>query len=411
MTSSKIETVYVFARLDDIQRPVGRYQFVRSDAGRSASTFEYAGSWLQDKTSFPLDPVNLPLQRGPFASPQRTGLFGPLADATPDAWGRRLIAAECSAPPMSPAEWLLATGDERVGCLTFSESREAAVGQQPFVEMTKLDDLAQAFEALQRGDKSDLKSTLLYRAGRSLGGARPKVVVELDNALWIAKFQKRDDEFDQCMAEHAAMRLARDCGVDACETRIVDVGLRRAVLVRRFDRAEGRPYEPTAHYLSALSLLNLDETSTHGSYSDVAQQILKYGARPHDDRRELFARMVFNVACGNRDDHLKNHALLHTSNGWRLSPAFDVLPQPDMYPDQAIGIGRWGTYPTRANCLSLTGDFGLTPEQAEEIVGRIAEVVSDWRERFKSYGADDSVVESVARAFTDLRDPASTLKP
>ena len=87
-------------------------------------------------------------------------------------------------------------------------------------------------------------------------------------------------------------------------------------------------------------MLNLSESSFDGSYSDFAQELLKYATRPHDDRKELFARMVFNVACGNRDDHLKNHALLRTKEGWRLSPAFDIVPQPDMYPNQAIAIGR-----------------------------------------------------------------------
>jgi serine/threonine-protein kinase HipA len=398
------ETAWVFARVAGGVHLVGRYQFAATESGRPATEFRYAGTWLRGQAgvSFPLDPVNLPLQHGPFTEPQRSGLFGPLADATPDAWGRRLILAERGGAPMSPVQWLLATGDDRVGCLTFSATPEPPGAERCYVGAASLDSIADAFERLQRGQSADARSAMLYRAGRSLGGARPKTVVEMDQALWIAKFQRHDDEFDQCAAEHAAMRVARDCGIDAAETRIVSVGPRRAVLVRRFDRSGAPGYEPSAHYLSALSLLNLSETSMDGSYSDIAQELLRYAAKPHDDRRELFARMVFNVACGNRDDHLKNHALLCTGKAWSLSPAFDVLPQPGMYPTQAIGIGRSGSYPSRANCISGAGDFGLEPDEAAEIVDGIASVFDDWRDRFRSYGVDAATEEKLASAFTHL---------
>ena len=413
MTTSEPQSVYVFARLGRISHPVGRYQFEQGDTGRPTASFQYSGSWLRGEggVSFPLDPVNLPLQSGPYRDPQRGGLFGPLADATPDAWGRRIIGAERKTPPASPVEWLLATGNDRVGCLRFSTSRGAPPDKQDYVGVSNLEELAADFEALQRGEETDPKFALLYRAGKSLGGARPKAVVEYENSLWIAKFQKPDDEFDQCMAEHAAMSLARDCGIDTCDTRIVPVGPRRAVLIRRFDRSSGPSYEPTVHFLSALSLLNLSETATQGSYSEIAQEILKYGAEPHADRRELFRRMVFNVACGNRDDHLKNHALLHSAEGWRLSPAFDILPQPDFYPNQAISIGRSGTYPSRSKCLSEALDFVPTKGEAEEILNGVAETLIDWRDRFKSYGADDVTIRRVAPAFSDLREPAVTPAP
>ncbi len=413
MTTSETETVFVFARLAGRAHPVGRYQFAATASGLPAAEFRYAGSWLrgEDGISFPLDPLNLPLREGPFTEPVRTGLFGPLADATPDAWGRRLIAAERSGVPTSPSQWLLATGDDRVGCLAFAPDRELPPARPAYVAAASIDVIADAFDRLQRGQKVDLRSSMLYRAGRSLGGARPKTVIEFEGALWIAKFERRDDEFDQCAAEHAAMCLARDCGINAAETRIVPVGPRRAVLVKRFDRAGGPRYEPSAHYLSALSLLNLPETSSRGSYSEIAEALLKYAANPHGDRRELFARMTFNVACGNRDDHLKNHALLHTQAGWALSPAFDIVPQPDMYPTQAIDVGRSGAFPSRANCLSVAGNFGLTADQAQEVVEKIAGVVADWRDRFKSRGVDDATVDRLAPAFTDLRDPAAVPTP
>ena len=136
-----------------------------------------------------------------------------------------------------------------------------------------------------------------------MGGAKPKAVVEDDGSLWIAKFERKTDTFDQCGSEHATMRLAARCGIDVAETRLVEVGPRRAVLVKRFDRSSGPRFTPTVHFLSSLSLLNGDETSAEGSYFAIAAEILRHGSRPDEDL-ELFRRMVFNVLCGNRDDHL-----------------------------------------------------------------------------------------------------------
>jgi serine/threonine-protein kinase HipA len=138
------------------------------------------------------------------------------------------------------------------------------------------------------------------------------------------------------------MRLAAMCGIEVAQTRLVSVGPRKAVLVKRFDRSSGADFAPTLHFLSALSLLDADESSAKGSYFAIAAEILRHGASPDEDRLELFRRMVFNVICANRDDHLKNHALVYDGPGWRLSPAFDVVPQPDMQPEQAIAIGHSG---------------------------------------------------------------------
>jgi serine/threonine-protein kinase HipA len=245
----------------------------------------------------------------------------------------------------------------------------------------------------------------LWRAGRSLGGARPKASVEYEGGLWIAKFQKADDDFDQCAAEHAAMRLAAACGIEVAETRLFDIGNRRAVLVKRFDRDNmGRDHLPTAHFVSALSLLDIDDTSDAGSYQAIASVLQRVSSRQRADRLELFRRMVFNVLCGNRDDHLKNHGLLHDGGGWRLSPAFDVVPQPYTDNLQAISVGVFGAYPTDANCLSQAGDYGLTKDDATAVIDRMAERMRGWRERFVENGVDKNTIAKLGRAFSKSLD-------
>jgi serine/threonine-protein kinase HipA len=305
----------------------------------------------------------------------------------------------------SASDWLLASDESRVGCLAFSNDDAAPQRQQSIAHVQDLGVLAESFEKISKGEPAPLIHERLWRAGRSLGGARPKASVEYEGGLWIAKFQKADDDFDQCAAEHAAMRLAAACGIEVAETRLFDIGNRRAVLVKRFDRDNmGRDHLPTAHFVSALSLLDIDDTSDAGSYQAIASVLQRVSSRQRADRLELFRRMVFNVLCGNRDDHLKNHGLLHDGGGWRLSPAFDVVPQPYTDNLQAISVGVFGAYPTDANCLSQAGDYGLTKDDATAVIDRMAERMRGWRERFVENGVDKNTIAKLGRAFSKSLD-------
>ncbi|MCJ2044953.1 HipA domain-containing protein [Methylobacterium sp. J-078] len=309
---------------------------------------------------------------------------------------------------MASGDWLLATGDERVGCLAFSETPAPPSPRPGYAATADLDSIAEGFERLERGEAVGGLAGRLWSAGISLGGARPKAVVEHCGAQWIAKFQRRDDTYDQCGAEHATMRLAARCGIAVAETRTRDVGPRRVVLVKRFDRDPGT-HAPTCHFMSGLTALGLDETSDSGSYPELARFLHFYGAQHGSDRRELFRRMAFNVLCGNRDDHLKNHAFLRRDGAWRLSPAYDIVPQPDMDPQQAIGVGRSGSYPTIGNCLTRAPDFDLSQDEARDLVATLAARMRSWRQDFAADGVDEATIRRLARAFsTDLdRPPAS----
>jgi serine/threonine-protein kinase HipA len=395
------DTAFVFSHLPDgVPRLVGRYRYVRADGSRAFGEFGYVASWLRRQDAFPLDPVNLPLSSETFVTTRRGCLHGPLADATPDRWGRDLAALRTPGKLFSPIDWLHVPGRDRVGSLEFSAKADSAPA--PAVArlgLASLGAIAAEFAKIQAGLPADPEATRIYNAGISMGGARPKAIVEDGGSLWIAKFERNTDTFDQCAAEHAAMRLAAICGIEVAQTRLVAVGPRKAVLVKRFDRSPAPDFAPTLHFLSALSLLNGDETSAEGSYFAIAAELLRHGSHPDEDRLELFRRMVFNVLCGNRDDHLKNHALVYDGRGWRLSPAFDVVPQPDMQPEHAIALGRSGVYPSIANCVSRCGDFGLSTEAARAEADRISREVSDWRAVFDAEGVAQPTIDRLAPAF------------
>lgn len=403
MTTSTASDVFVHARFaDGMSAIVGRYSFRKERLDRNLGEFRYAASWLRNEhgRSFALDPVNLPLSSQAFVTARRGGLFGVLADTTPDRWGLRLMRLTHQAA-LSPADLLLATGDERVGCLAFSQSPQSPAPTPAFLPFGTRGEIADAFDRIARGEDADPKFIALYRAGQSLGGVRPKAVIEHDGHLWIAKFQRHDDDIDQCAAEHASLRLAAACGIEAAQTELADVGGgRRALLVKRFDRGGAPDFSPTAHFISALSLLDLDETSLEGSYAQIAGVLRQHGAAHARDREELFRRMLFNVLCGNRDDHLKNHALLHSGGGWRLSPAFDVIPQTGIVERvQAIAVGVLGGVPTIDNCLSRAGEFGLSQEAAKAVAAQMVERMCGWREFFRTHGVPAGSILRLERVF------------
>jgi serine/threonine-protein kinase HipA len=406
MTTSTTSEIFVHARWPDgTSDVVGRYRLTRDRLDRNIGEFRYAGSWLANRhgRSFPLDPVNLPLLPETFFTTRRGGLFGPLADTTPDRWGQRLLRLTHRGP-VSPCDWLLATGDDRVGCLAFSPSTQPPPAAPCFLPFGTRSQIADAFDRIIRGEDADPKLAALYRAGQSLGGVRPKAVVEHAGHLWIAKFQRHDDDIDQCAAEHATMRLAATCDIQTAETELVEVGGgRRAVFVKRFDRGGAPGFQPTAHFISALSLLDLDETSMEGSYLQIAAVLRQHGSAHLGDREELFRRMLFNVLCGNRDDHLKNHALLHDGSGWRLSPAFDIVPQTGMVePVQAIAVGALGGMPTIENCVSRCGELGLSKDAAEAIVDSMVERMRNWPDMFRVHGVPETTIARLRSAFAPI---------
>jgi serine/threonine-protein kinase HipA len=161
------DTAFVFSYLPNgAPRLVGRYRYVRADASRGFGEFGYAGSWLRSQDAFPLDPVNLPLSRETFTAVKRGCLFGPLADTTPDRWGRELAALRTPGKLFSAVDWLHAPGRDRVGCLEFSADADpiptTAVAR---LGLGSLGVIAAEFEKIQAGLPANPEATRIYNAG------------------------------------------------------------------------------------------------------------------------------------------------------------------------------------------------------------------------------------------------------
>jgi len=415
------ERIYVFVMRDGGWVPAALVDMNLHREGRPHYSFGYGNKWRERSDAFSLDPIHLPLDGD---IPARDRMFGALLDAGPDRWGTRLLDDQFSflldtarkipektgKPPArrrmaSVIDRLLLAGDDRVGALAFGVTPTGPIVRPA---AARIRDLALVEDAMVRFDAGEAiePDLALMAAGTSLGGARPKATVRRDDgSLWLAKFRRKNvDTINVIRAEHAAMSLARAAGIDVAETEVVSLGDREVLLVRRFERIPSTD-GPDARlpYLSAMSLTGYSDTDVGGSYLDIADKMrLSQVGCPTSDRVELFRRMAFNVACGNTDDHLKNHGFIQAGGTWRLSPAFDIVPSVDGNDYQAISVGRQGVTASRQNVLSDCGRFGLSLEEAEAILDQISAVTSNWRQHFTKCGVSEVDLKRIDRCMGRL---------
>ena len=413
MTSEQLGT-FVFIQLPATGEVVvaGRYDLETNPAGH-VGHFTYGRSYLARAEGIPLDPIHLPLREGTVRTALNGGLFGALRDAAPDFWGRVVI--ERTHSPGNELDYLLATSDTRVGALSFGQTPQPPdLDYTSGVPLESLERAAEVAAAIEEGLAGDESAVLLdpglLDPSSGVGGARPKtVVVDGDGQLWVAKFPARSDRWNNAVAEATYLRLAEECGIRVPESRIIEVGGRSILLVRRFDQRPGRIRRP---FLSAHTLLGLDDSVTDRtgwSYIDLAHALRRISVEPEGDARELYLRAVFNALTSNIDDHPRNHAVVWEGGGWRLSPAYDLTPAVGKAQDErllAMAVGnipgvepRWAN---RENLVSSAGHFGLSEEEAHGLISEMKEiVVSRWSDLISSLPKGAVVAEQIAHALVD----------
>ena len=243
----------------------------------------------------------------------------------------------------------------------------------------------------------------VLRPGTSVGGARPKNVVEDGEGLWIAKFPERGDRWSNARVEHSMLRLARECGIASAESRVVSVGAGDVLLVKRFDRQKVKGGYLRHRMVSGLTILGADDAAQSRdswSYLLLADELRR---RSPVDVVELYRRMVFNALISNTDDHPRNHALIAPERDFHLAPAYDLTPNPLISAekrDLALQIGNFNRYANRTNLLSAHPRFKLSLDEATAIVDRMqATVRARWYAVLCASGTSEADCERVSGAF------------
>lgn len=407
MTSEHGCYVYVVLPGETTFVTAGRFVLTQGRHG-PVGRFVYGRSYLARNDAVEIDPIELKLEPGrTVEATTRTGLFGALRDASPDAWGRRVIERH-ETGQLDEVGYLLASPDDRAGALGFGLGPEPPAPLRSFnrtVELDRLQAVADAVIADEPVDGSRGTQTQeLLRAGTSVGGARPKVVVEDDGHLWIAKFNRTDDSYNNARVEHAMLELARECGIRVAATKVVGIGDRDALLVKRFDREAGEGGYRRARMLSALTLLRAEENEyAKWSYVTLAEELRRLSVQPKEDTEQLFRRMVFNALITNDDDHPRNHAVIAFEHAWRLSPAYDLIPKASIAEerrDLAMACGDAGRYANAENLISQHRRFLLKADAARAMVDELEAIVRDrWLGTLRSAGVSPQECERLARAF------------
>jgi serine/threonine-protein kinase HipA len=392
-----VDTLYLWWSGDPAQPVlIGELGMVRASRGVS---LRYAASWRT--AGFPLS-EDLPLVDAEFLPSGKETAAGAVDDARPDRWGERVIRFLDRPPRLSLMEYLYFAGDERFGALGVSTSRDHYLPRRvgPLPELADVARIDELVKRLAAGEPVPAEQRRLIAPGATMGGARPKALLDIGGVQWVLKFSEPGEHVDMPLVEHAAMTLAERAHIRVAATQPIALARGHAVAVKRFDRIHRGDGKRHRHALSANVALKAAGAGL--GYPELAQLLRRRGVAESSLGRaqmaELFRRMVFNIVIDNTDDHEKNHALLMNDRGeYELAPAFDVLPSGQALGYQQMRVGVDMADSTIANALSEHAQFGLKRDEAESQVRQVVAVAAGWKHHFAAAGVRAADVESLAQ--------------
>ena len=380
MASKKENTeAYVWIWLPGATEPVVAGKL---EAQGKYITFNYGKSYLERPEALAIYEPELPLQSGIL--PLLNGLDMPssIRDAAPDAWGRRVIinrkmglkGIDTDTAVLDEMTYLLESGSDRIGALDFQHSPKEYIPRS--TQNASLEELLESAQRVEKGIplSADLDQALFH--GSSIGGARPKALIESGTSKYIAKFSATNDTYSVVKAEYIAMRLAALCGLNAAPVKLVQALGKDVLLIERFDRSKIESGWTRKSMVSALTLFGLSDMSArYASYEDFAHMIRVRFIEPKKTLKELFGRVVFNILCGNNDDHARNHAAFWDGKELTLTPAYDICPQARTGNEstQAMKIIGNNGYSQLKTCLMAAHHFLLSEKEAIEIFNTFQE--------------------------------------
>jgi serine/threonine-protein kinase HipA len=381
------DEAYVWIWLPGATQPVVAGRISRHGERLS---FNYGQSYLDRSEAIPIFEPELPLQRGLISPAAGLSMAGCLRDGTPDAWGRRVIlnhlfgraGRDTDIGTLDELSYMLASGSDRIGALDFQAS--STEYEPRGAQAAGLEELLGAAEKIEKGIPltPELDQALLH--GSSIGGARPKAMIEDADRKLIAKFSSSTDTYNVVKSEYVAMRLAAKLGLDAAPVQLAHVAGKDVLLVERFDRVRAEAGWQRRAMVSALTLFGLDEMmARYASYADLTEIIRHRFSQPRETLRELFGRLTFNILCGNTDDHARNHAAFWDGKQLALTPAYDLCPQnrTGNEASQAMPITGDDRMSRLTTCLEAAPNFLLDTRAAEDLIAdQIERLHAAWPE-------------------------------
>lgn len=387
MTSNSEREAFVWIWLPDETTPVVAG---RLEADNGNILFNYGKSYLDriggQPAAISIYEPELPLQAGALPLPEGLTMPGCIRDAAPDAWGRRVIinkklglkGADTDTAELDELTYLLESGSDRIGALDFQRSPTEYVPRS--ANNVSMEELIDSAERVEKGVPltPELDQALFH--GSSIGGARPKALIQDQGRKYVAKFSSSTDLYSVVKAEFIAMRLADIAGLNVAPVKLVKAANKDVLLIERFDRQPKDGNWSRKAMVSALTLLGLDDMmARYASYETLAEIIRHRFTDPKDTLRELFLRLAFNILCGNTDDHARNHAAFWDGKSLTLTPAYDICPQgrTGNEASQAMLISGNNNMSQLKSCVEAANHFLLSDEDARAIFAYLIETIEN----------------------------------
>ena len=386
----------------------------QSAKGKKTFSFEYNKEWIKSKQQILLDP-DIQFYSGP-QYPNNKENFGIFLDSMPDTWGRTLMKRRAAqqaleegkqAQTLYEIDYLLGVYDQsRMGALRFKTNPEGPFLDNdnhsptpPWSSIRELQDAAQNFENEDNNLEIKKWLAILMAPGSSLGGARPKAnILDTNNNLWIAKFPAKNDTIDKAAWEYVAYLLAIKAGITMSECKIQKItGNYHTFFTKRFDRENGE----RIHFASAMTMTGNSEDTIRdhqASYLDLAEFIQNYGCNINENLKQLWKRIVFNIAISNTDDHLRNHGFILSDEGWNLSPAYDLNPSIDK-DGLALNIDLDNNALDYKLAKSVGAYFRLDNSEMDIIIKEVLAAVATWKEIAIKIGISNKEQVLMKKAF------------
>lgn len=379
MTSNATDKeAFVWIWLPEATEPVVAGKLEADEQGNVQ--FNYGKSYLERISANPpaisiYDP-ELPLKKGILPLLDGLSMPGCIRDSAPDAWGRRVIinkklgrkGKDADTDALGELSYLLESGSDRIGALDFQCSPSEYVPR--LANNVPLEELLQSAERVEQGVPLTPELDQALFRGSSIGGARPKALIEDQEVKYVAKFSSSTDLYSVVKAEYIAMRLATLSGINAAPVKLVQAAQKDILLIERFDREKTAKDWTRKAMVSALTLLRLDDMmARYASYETFAEIIRHRFDDPKETLEEMFSRIVFNILCGNTDDHARNHAAFWNGKTLSLTPAYDICPQGRAGNEttQAMLISGENRLSKLKSCLDAAPNFLLSEVEAKAI--------------------------------------------
>lgn len=385
--------------------------------GKEIFSFEYSKAWLKSNFAQVIDPDLQFFSGAQFLTGAKNN-FGFFLDSSPDRWGRvimqrreAIIARKENRPvkTLMESDYLLGIYDEnRGGGLRFKEeingpflNKDDKLAVPPWTSIGELQEASLNFEKYEGTDSEQLKwLNILIAPGSSLGGARPKAsILDSSGDMWIAKFPSVNDTKDIAGWEMVVYHLARESGLNVAEAKLEKFSNHQhhTFLVKRFDRIK----KERVHFASAMTMLGYTDGTNYlagVSYLEIAEFLIRHGAKVNDDLKELWTRIIFNICVSNTDDHLRNHGFILTGTGWILSPAFDINPN-ELGTGLSLNISEHDNSLSFDLAIEVAGEFRLKKDEAQKIIKKIKNKVSVWNIIAKKYNISKTEQIMMQKAF------------